>query len=439
MNSQLGFKLKILWYFLQYTLRGTFRNRTRLERFQQRKWRKFRRKVLTRSPFYQQLAHAHVALGEFPSINKSGFMANFDAINTLGIAQSEAMQVALQAEIARDFSPELKGATVGLSTGTSGTRGLFLVSPTERAQWTAMVLRRVVPLRLFKKQRVAFFLRANSNLYSSVQSASLEFRFFDIFQPIEQLVQDLAVFQPHILAAQPSVLGAIAEAQLAKQIDIQPELVISFAEVLNAEDKAFIQKTFSVTLREVYQCTEGFLGVTCSYGTMHLNEDIAIFEKKYLDETRFIPVITDFTRSSQPIIRYELNDILVEKTEPCPCGSCFTALERIEGREDDILVFPGSKGETVKIFPDLICRVIARSTEGFRAYRLRQIELLLLQLELESDDFEGVAERISAALRTFLAESQVTGIEFHCLDKIERNAGEKLRRVERKILIFKQL
>lgn len=433
MNSQLGFKLKILWYFLQYTLRGTFRNRARLERYQQRKWRKFCRKVLTHSPFYEQLAQAHAALGQFPTINKIGFMANFDAINTLGIAQNEAMQVALQAEMARDFSPELNGATVGLSTGTSGTRGLFLVSPTERAQWTAMVLRRVVPLRLFKKQRVAFFLRANSNLYSSVQSASLEFRFFDIFQPIEQLVQDLAVFQPHILAAQPSVLGAIAEAQLAKQIDIQPELVISFAEVLNPEDKAFVQKSFSAPLREVYQCTEGFLGVTCAHGTMHLNEDIAIFEKKYLDETRFIPVITDFTRSSQPIIRYELNDILVEKTEPCPCGSCFTALERIEGREDDILVFPGANGEMIKVFPDLICRVIARSTEGFRAYRLRQVGVLELQLELESEGFQDVFATISTSLHAFLQEKGINGLILQCKQGIDRRSGEKLRRVERKI------
>jgi len=65
-------------------------------------------------------------------------------------------------------------------------------------------------------------------------------------------------------------------------------------------------------------------------------------------------------------------------------------------------------------------------------YPLLQIEPLLLQLQLESDDFEGVAEKASAALRTFLAESQVAEIEFHCLDKKERKAGKKLRRVERK-------
>lgn len=429
------FKLKIIFYLLQYTLRGTFRDRAKLERFQQYKWRRFSKKVLTRSPFYQKLAQNKAKLSSFPLMNKKQFMAKFDAINTLGIKKEEAMNLALKAETERNFSPELNRATVGLSTGTSGTRGLFLVSETERAQWTAMVLRRVVPIKLFRRQKVAFFLRANSNLYSSVQSASLEFRFFDIFQPIEKLLRQLADFQPHILAAQPSILCAIAEAQAAKRIHIQPNLLISFAEVLTDADKTFIQKTFPAHLREVYQCTEGFLGVTCAHGTMHLNEDVAIFEKKYLDESRFIPIITDFTRSSQPIVRYELNDVLVEKKEPCPCGSCFTALERIEGREDDILLFPTKAGAIVKVFPDLICRVIARATEGFRAYRLRQVGDLALHLELESEQLEEVAQKISAALQLFLQERGIADVKITYSAGIDQKAGEKLRRVERKLTI----
>lgn len=429
------FKLKIIFYLLQYTLRGTFRNRAKLERFQQHKWRRFSQKVLPCSPFYQNLAQNKRELSSFPLMNKKQFMAHFDAINTLGVKKEEAMNLALKAETERNFSPELNGATVGLSTGTSGTRGLFLVSETERAQWTAMVLRRVVPIKLFQRQKVAFFLRANSNLYSSVQSASLEFRFFDIFQPIEQLLNQLADFQPHILAAQPSILCAIAEAQLAKHIQIQPNLLISFAEVLTDADKTFIQKNFPVTLREVYQCTEGFLGVTCTHGTLHLNEDVAIFEKKYLDESRFIPIITDFTRSSQPIVRYELSDVLVEKKEPCPCGSCFTALEQIEGREDDILQFPTKAGSVVKVFPDLICRVIARVTDGFLAYRLRQVGELALHLELESEQVDFVGDKITAALHLFLQERGVEGVKITYSAGIDRKSGEKLRRVERKLTI----
>jgi len=75
--------------------------------------------------------------------------------------------------------------TVGLSTGTSGKRGLFLISPSERESWVVMVMDRILPPKWLKKQKVAFFLRANSNLYTSVQSAIYDFKYFDIFQPIE--------------------------------------------------------------------------------------------------------------------------------------------------------------------------------------------------------------------------------------------------------------
>lgn len=34
-------------------------------------------------------------------------------------------------------------------------------------------------------------------------------------------------------------------------------------------------------------------------------------EKEWLDETRFVPIITDLMRTSQPIVRYRLDDVLV--------------------------------------------------------------------------------------------------------------------------------
>ena len=64
----------------------------------------------------------------------------------------------------------LGNITVGLSSGTSGSRGIFLASNIERARWVACVLDRVIGFSL-KKRKVAFFLRANSNLYSAVQSS----------------------------------------------------------------------------------------------------------------------------------------------------------------------------------------------------------------------------------------------------------------------------
>nr|MBT2175989.1 CoF synthetase [Streptococcus mitis] len=96
----------------------------------------------------------------------------------------------------------------------------------------------------------------------------------------------------------------------------------------------FICATFKQTVHQVYQCTEGFLATTCKQGTLHINEDLVHIEKEYLDQEKgiFVPIITDFMRKTQPIIRYRLNDILIEKKTPCSCGSPFLALERIDGR-----------------------------------------------------------------------------------------------------------
>ena len=103
-----------------------------------------------------------------------------------------------------------------------------------------------------------------------------------------------------------------------KQIDytIKPQKVISVAEVLTPEDKAYLSNIFKQTIQQVYQCTEGFLASSCEHGTLHFNEDFLIIEKKYIDheQSRFHPIITDLRRRSQPIIRYELNDYYSRKS-----------------------------------------------------------------------------------------------------------------------------
>ena len=59
-----------------------------------------------------------------------------------------------------------------------------------------------------------------------------------------------------------------------------------------------------------------------------------------------------------------LNDILVERKEPCGCGSPFLALEKIEGREDDVFSFKGKDGRNVPVFPDFIRRCILFGDKG---------------------------------------------------------------------------
>lgn len=112
-------------------------------------------------------------------------------------------------------------------------------------------------------------------------------------------------------------------------------------------------------------------------------------EKDYLDDHRFYPIITDFKRSSQPIFRYRLNDILVEDPEPCHCGSVFTRIAKIEGRSDDIFYFKKADGELQMVYPDFIRRCIL-FVEGIQDYQVTQTEDGQVQVALSkrSPDIE---------------------------------------------------
>ncbi|AFD24661.1 Coenzyme F390 synthetase FtsA [Deinococcus gobiensis I-0] len=76
-------------------------------------------------------------------------IAHFDTLNTAGLHLEEVRRAALRAEESRDFSPEVVTPagrfTVGLSTGTSGTRGVFVVGRAERLAWAGVMLRRLLP------------------------------------------------------------------------------------------------------------------------------------------------------------------------------------------------------------------------------------------------------------------------------------------------------
>ncbi|WP_188766799.1 F390 synthetase-related protein [Emticicia aquatilis] len=381
------------------------------------------------SLFYKDFSQKENSFAAFPIINKAIFMANFNAINTVNIILEKALVVAIKSEENRDFSPTIKSITVGLSSGTSGNRGVFLASEKERAYWVALVLDRVLGFS-FKKRSIAFFLRANSNLYDSVKSKLLAFHFFDLLNPIHTHIERLNALQPTILVAQPSMLLELANAIAANKLDIKPTKVISVAEVLTPEDKAYLSNIFKQTIHQVYQCTEGFLASSCEHGTLHFNEDFLIIEKKYIDQeqSRFHPIITDLRRRSQPIIRYELNDIIQEKTN-CPCGSKFLAIKAIEGRSDDILIFKNIDNQEVKIFPDFFRRAIILSDNTISDYALIQNEPNHLMLFIKSQHEESF-KLAYAAIQDLLKKNNIFEVEISQINHNHTLRGQKLRRIK---------
>lgn len=373
-------------------------DRAALEAHQRHQIARFTQRVLTRSPYFRLFVSK--PMQDWPLMDKATMMANFDAMNTAGLRLDDVLACARQAEQSRDFRPMVGAYSVGLSSGTSGGRGVFVVSPTERAKWAGILLAKLLPRSLLHGERVALFLRANNNLYTAVRNPWLTFSFFDLFAPFDSHRAPLEALRPTIVVGPAQVLRALALEKLAGRLDIAPAQVLSGAEVLEPMDRVLLEQAFG-NVGEVYQATEGFLGATCPHGTLHLNEAHVHIEPQWLDERRFVPIVTDFTRSTQPIVRYRLDDILIRRDPtlpPCPCGNPAMAIERVEGRCDDTLVLPARDGGTITLFADVCSRALAQALPLRADYHLVQTDAHTLALSISPADAD-----VAQACRAHLA------------------------------------
>lgn len=142
---------------------------------------------------------------------------------------------------------------------------------------------------------MALFLRADNNLYQSVNNRWLSLAFYDLFQPFQSHAGLLEQQSPTIIVAPAQVLRALALAVMRGELHLTVKKVISVAEVLDEQDRQLLQQVFG-HVGEVYQATEGFLAASCSHGTLHLNEEFLHIEPQWIDERRFTqlsPILRD--------------------------------------------------------------------------------------------------------------------------------------------------
>jgi putative adenylate-forming enzyme len=386
--------------------------------------RRFLAKVRRECPFYR-------GKDDIPVLTKPEFLARFAELNRHGISLAEATEVALRAERERDFRPELPGGvTVGLSSGTSGTRHVFLVGRPERCRWAGeMFARTLEPASLrqilnpfARPLRLAFFLRASSNLYTTLASRRVRFDYYDLTRPFPELMAGLTAAPPDVLIAPATVLAEIAKASPP----VRPRQVISVAEVLDQRDRALVEQWASVRVAEVYQATEGFLGSSCRAGRIHLNEETLLIERLWIDDTRdrFHPVITDLSRTTQWFVRHRLNDVLMLDPTPCPCGRRTTTLRAIEGRAEEVLWLPGRNGALAPVFPDLVRQAIYSLDRPPDRYRIEQ-HGMRWEVRMQG----GSEESVATALLTIAERNELDAPGIVFLPWIDQPSAEKQKRI----------
>jgi putative adenylate-forming enzyme len=356
-------RLAVLKAYLD-TRRAPVRSRADIEQRQAKLWREFA-PVVARTPALA--AHAGKPLDQFPVVTPADLRDRFDQWNTLGITREAAHAAAADAE--RGGSGEVApGVSAGFSTGTSGTRGVFLASAQERARYLGQALAKLLPWDgLFRPRRIALCLRADSALYRDVSNAGpFRFRFIGLATPLPKISAELATFAPHILIAPSHILAGLA--RMTTKGDVPPprlQRLFYGAEPMGDEERSWIDQTLGARPDPIYQATEGFLGASCRHGNLHLNEDSLIIERMPVPGTnRFQPIVTDLRRTTQPMVRVLLDDLLEPLNEPvrepvsgdvreqvrgpvreavraplreaCVCGSAHAAVRGVEGRVRDL-------------------------------------------------------------------------------------------------------
>jgi putative adenylate-forming enzyme len=407
-------KWLMLRHFLGARYLLNFKRADKLRAWQQKQLQRFMRDILPTAPFYQ--GYKVQCLTDLPLMDKSSMLANFTGTNSQAISYVQAKSVAAQAEYSRDFTPKIGQVTVGMSSGTSGTPGLFLVSEQERAQWAGVLLAKTLPSKFIAQLlkcwqpalSIAFFLRANSNLYDTINSRRIDFRFYDLLAGVDQQVDQLNSNLPQVLVAPATVLHRLAQLSLSGVLQIQPEHIISVAEVLEADDQLLIKSAFKQTVHQIYQASEGLLGYSCELGNLHLNEAHLSIQKQWLDEShsRFMPIVTDFSRTTQLIVRYRLNDILRVAEHPCACGRADSHIAAIEGRADQILWLPArsdfdisnKSDDLIALYPDLVRRAMMLVCPALTQYSIAQQGMHWQVDILTQGDWLKATQSVSAAI-----------------------------------------
>lgn len=376
--------LRALWTY--WNVNRSFDTRERFEAWQSAQVQKW----IWKGPRHCQAfdVNDQTKLSDFPVMDKAVLMSNFEKYN-------RPMITAQQGWAAFEGTRMVDGYHVGASTGTSGNRGLFVISDEERFAWLGAILGKALPGFWKRKTKVAVILPLHTKLYDAAHGfGPIQLSFFDLTKGLDSWLDRLVEFGPTHIVAPPKILRLLAERSSER---LPVEKVFSGAEVLDDKDAEIIREW--ADLGQIYMATEGLLAVSCAHGSLHLCEDIFHFELEPVKDNLVVPIISDFRRRTQSMVRYRLNDVLEMSNEPCACGSVHKVVERVVGREDDVFVF-----EDVAITPDVLRNAVVdadRSILDFRIVQKKDRVKVMLPLEVSATASSAVKKALAAVFERF--------------------------------------
>lgn len=416
----IGAQLSTLLAFMRARRRqAKLKTREQLIAFQAKRVRRFLNSHVPKVDAYS--ADHFAQLEQAPIVDKATMMERFETYNRLGLTAKKGW------EIFDGKTPPPRGFSIGASTGTSGNRGLYVVSDHERYMWLGVMLSRAFPNLLTRSERVAVILPQASRLYDAAnESRRLSLKFFDLDRGIEAQFGAIADFDPTVLVAPPRVLIALAQAD----IKLVPRQVFSGAEVLTLEDRRQIERRFNLSVRQIYMATEGLFAIACEHGQLHLIEDHLAFEWLPVPGSPNLvtPLVTDFTRRTQIMLRYRMNDLIELSDEVCKCGSPHQIIKSVVGRMDDAFEFRTATGAPVTLTPDVIRNTVLNADRSLSDYRVIQTNAGRVKLLLPIGEDQKRSDIQDALSHLFAKAGIAAEIDVSTQD-LRADGPQKRRRV----------
>ncbi len=364
--------------------------------------------AVPRVPFYQNKTYK--VLTDLPIVEKADLMADFAAFNTQGITADMGWN-------AFDGDKHVENYIVGASTGTSGNRGLFVISQAERYKWLGTILAKALPGFWRTRHRIAVLLPMNTPLYDSAnQMGRLRLQFFDL---ASDWADALCAFRPTVIIAPPKVLRLMAEQKLT----LNPSHIFAGAETLDALDRNVIRAYFNQTVGQIYMATEGLMAVSCPRGTLHLCEDTMHFELPEIAQSPGLHevIVSDFSRDVQIMARYRMND-LIRLGPPCECGLPHRTVAEVVGRKDDCFILSG-----ITITPDILRNAVVDADRRINDFRVVQTgpKTIEAMIPIGCD-----RDAVKCALDSVLNARHTRADVVVTFQQITADMTRKLRRVE---------
>lgn len=411
--------------------------RERLERFQHDRLERLTRHAVAHSPFWRERlpAHGPVTLLDIPVLTKAELMERFDDLVTDPRLRLDDLLLHLD-EI-EDDALYLGEHRVMTSSGSSGRKAVFVYDRTAWSGIAGMFLRRSEWTNTgprFPRLRLAMIGGGSPTHMTRRGAQTMDIGIhrlckLSVTQPVPQLVERLNAFQPQALYGYPSIMALLAVEQQAGRLRIGPESVFTSSEPLSHTVRERLEQAFGVRPYDFYATTEGLFGHECPEGSMHLFDDMCIAENVDEDYRPVPPgevgsrlLVTNLFNLTQPLIRFEVTDLVAVEPEQCPCGRTLMRLRSLEGRAEDVLRLSG-----VDVHPLQFALVTA--DPDVREFQVvQQGEALRLRVCLRDGAGEAPA-RLRARVGARLEELGVPrpSVEVETVDALERSPAGKLQ------------